>query len=384
VSTHRPGPRWAGPRPPRGRPWPRPEWWPENEPWPPPGLASWERHRSRVFWRLGCVAAGLLLVSGVTGTVLVGLLAAAFGLNGAAWSLRLAALGALAIAILAIAGAVLWVRSLSAPVAELVAAAGRIEAGDFGARVPVRGPREVRTVASAFNAMSTRLEADEARRRSFLADVTHELRTPLAVIQGQAEAIADGLYPADQAHLAPILDAVRSLELLVGDLRTLSLTESGTLTLAREPVDVSLLVNETLAAFQAGAAAGGVSLVARVADGVPAVYVDPERVRMVLGNLLSNAIRYTPRDGSVTVQAARAGEEVRVEVLDEGSGIPAQLLPRVFNRFVKDSGSHGSGLGLAIARDLVEAHGGSIDIASQVGGGTTVGFTLPAVDSRTG
>jgi two-component system, OmpR family, sensor histidine kinase BaeS len=319
----------------------------------------------------------LLVVTGTVGTVLVGLAAAALGVIGVALSLRLAAVAALGIGILAMAGAVLWVRRLSAPVAELVAAAGRMEAGDFGARVPVRGPREVRTVAGAFNAMSSRLETNEARRRSSLADVTHELRTPLSIIRGQAEAIADGLYPADQAHLAPILDATRSLELLVDDLRTLSLTESGSLALAREPVDLALLVNETLAAFQAGAEAGGVRLSEQVEDGVPVVSVDPARIRMVLANLLSNAIRHTPRGGSVTVRAARAGSEVRVEVADDGSGISAELLPTVFDRFVRGSGSHGSGLGLAIARDLVEAHGGRIGVASQGDGGTTVTFTLP-------
>jgi two-component system sensor histidine kinase BaeS len=157
----------------------------------------------------------LVLVTAVVGTLLVTLVAAALGVIGIAWSLRLAAAGALAVGVLGIAGGVLWVRRLAAPVEELVAAAGRIEAGDFGVRLPERGPREVRTVARAFNAMTARLEVTEARRRSFLADVTHELRTPLSVIRGQAEAISDGLYAADAAHLAPILDAAGSLEVLV-------------------------------------------------------------------------------------------------------------------------------------------------------------------------
>ena len=341
-------------------------------------MAVWAgRHRGRIFWRLGCVVAILALAVGTVGTLLVGLAAAALGVIGIAWSLRLAALGALALGILALAGAFFSVRRLSAPVADFVVAAGRIEAGDFGARVPVRGPREVRAVARAFNAMGARLEATEARRRSFLADVTHELRTPLSVIRGQAEGITDGLYPGDQAHLAPILEATRSLELLVDDLRTLALTESGTLTLAREPVDLPLLVNETLSSFEAAAEAGGIRLGEHVEEGVPAVDVDPARIRMVLGNLLSNAIRHTPPGGSVRVGATGAGAMVQVEVVDDGEGIPPDLLPRVFDRFVRGSGSHGSGLGLAIARDLVTAHGGRIGVDSQVGTGTRISFSLP-------
>jgi two-component system sensor histidine kinase BaeS len=325
-----------------------------------------------------------MLVIGSVGTVLVGLAAAALGVTGVAWSLRLAALGALALGMLALAGAALWVRRLTAPVTGLVVAAGRIEAGDFGARVPVRGPREVRSVARAFNAMSARLETTEARRRSFLADVTHELRTPLSIIRGQAEGIADGLYPGDTAHLAPILDATRSLELLVEDLRTLALTESGSLGLARETVDLAPLVNETLSSFQAAAEAQGVRLSEQVEDQVPAVDVDPTRIRMVLSNLLSNAIRHTRRGGSVSVGATPAGDLVRVTVVDDGAGIPPELLPKVFDRFVRGSGSHGSGLGLAIARDLVAAHGGHIEVDSDVGAGTRVSFTLPIAASNPG
>lgn len=366
---------WAWPH---GGPPGRPEWWPESEPWPPPAVAAWaRRHRGRVFWRLGCLLAFVLLILGSIGTVLVALAVAALGVTGIALSLRLAAFGALALGVLAVAGAMLWVRRLSAPVAEFVVAAGRIEAGDFSARVPERGPREVRAVARAFNSMGARLEATEARRRSYLADVTHELRTPLSVIRGQTEAIADGLYPGDPAHLAPILEATGSLELLVEDLRTLALTESGTMTLSREPVELAPLVNETLSAFQAAAEAGGVRLSEQVDEGVPAVNVDPARIRMVLGNLLSNAIRHTPPGGSIGVGAAETGGSVRVEVVDDGEGIAPELLPKVFDRFVRGSGSRGSGLGLAIARDLVQAHGGSIAVESKVGAGTRIRFTLP-------
>jgi two-component system, OmpR family, sensor histidine kinase BaeS len=341
-------------------------------------MALWgRRNRRRILWRVGCLLAVLVLLAGLIGTVLVGLLAAALGVGGIAWSLRLAAVAALVLGLLGIAGGVLGVRRLAAPVEELVLAAGRIEAGDFAVRLPVQGPREVRSVARAFNAMTARLEATEARRRSFLADVTHELRTPLSVIRGQAEAIADGVYPADAAHLAPILDATASLEVLVEDLRTLTLTDSGSLTLAREPVELDLLVNETLASFQKAADAAGVRLSEQVAGGLEPVEADPARIRMVLGNLLSNAIRHTPAGGSVTVGAAEKGGAVQVYVSDTGPGIPQEVLPRVFERFVRGPGSRGSGLGLAIARDLVTAHGGSIEAESLPGGGATIRFTLP-------
>jgi signal transduction histidine kinase len=319
----------------------------------------------------------LVLITGVVGTVLVGLAAAALGVAGIAWSLRLAAVAALLLGVLGIAGGVAWVRRLAAPVAELVEAAGRIEAGDFGARVAERGPHEVRTVARAFNSMSARLEATEARRRSFLADVTHELLTPLSVIRGQAEGIADGLYPGDAAHLAPILSATRSLETLVEDLRTLALTESASLSLARESVDLAVLVNQMLESFRPRAEAAGVTLREQVMEAVPAVDADPARLGSVLANLLSNAIRHTPAGGTVTVSAVEAGDMVEIAVTDNGAGIPPELLPKVFGRFVRGPGSQGSGLGLAIARDLVVAHGGSITVDSQPGRGTTVRFTVP-------
>lgn len=356
-----------------------PPWWPSGDPWPPPALAAWgRRHRTRVLWRVGCLLAALVVLAGTVGTLLIGLTAAALGVIGITFLLRLAAAAALALGLLGVAGGVFWVRRLAAPVAELVVAARRIEAGDLSARVAEGGPREVRTVSRAFNSMSARLEATEARRRSFLADVTHELRTPLSVIRGQAEGIADGLYPGDAVHVAPILDAARNLEVLVEDLRTLALTESGSLVLAREPVDLALLVNETLESFRASAEGAGVELDEQIANGVTTVDADPARVRMVLANLLANAIRHTGRSGTVMVKAVQSGDMVEVSVRDSGEGIAAELLPRVFDRFVRGPGSRGSGLGLAIARDLVAAHGGTIVAESPPGRGTIIRFTLPA------
>jgi signal transduction histidine kinase len=260
---------------------------------------------------------------------------------------------------------------------EIVEAAGRIEKGEYGVQVAERGPRELRSLARAFNAMSTRLATADRNRRAFVADLTHELRTPLAIIRGQAEAIGDGVYPGDQAHVTPILDAAASLETLVDALATMTLADVGSLTLKREAVDVPVLVTSSLAAFQSTADAAGVRLVANLEPDVPAVDADPARIRGVLGNLLSNAIRYTPSGGTVTARATRSGESVVFGVRDTGQGIPDELRPRIFDRFVKGPGSPGSGLGLAIAKDVVTAHGGTIEAISDAGKGTEIRFTLP-------
>src|SRR4029077_11469211 len=268
------------------------------------------------------------------------------------------------------------IRRMTGPMDNLIQAARRIEKGDYSASVPEYGPPEMRSVARAFNAMSARLKVTDEQRRSFLADVAHELRTPLSVIRGQAEGIADGLYPADAAHLEPILDATRGLEVLVEDLRTLVLTDAGSLVLNREPVDPTVLVHDVLASFKAQAEAAEVNLAGDLDYGVPMVEVDPARIRSAIANVISNAIRHTPPGGSVRVGVQSADDLVVIGVTDTGEGIPAKLLPRVFERFVKAPNSTGSGLGLAIVHDIVTAHGGKIDIESTQGVGTTVRMTL--------
>ena len=268
------------------------------------------------------------------------------------------------------------VRRTAAPVGELIEASGRVEAGDYSTRVSERGPREVRALARAFNAMSVRLEETERQRRSALADVSHELRTPLAVIQGNIEALIDGVYPADAEHLAPILDEIQLMERLVEDLRTLTLVEAGSLLLHREPTDLGELLREVTAGFQSRAAAGGVALAVTAAD-VPDLSVDPARVREVVANLLTNAIRHTPSGGSVDVALERQDDHAVVTVRDSGSGMSPEELNRIFDRFYRSPGSPGSGLGLPIARNLVEAHGGTMTATSEPGRETTIRFTLP-------
>ncbi|MFI5282837.1 MAG: sensor histidine kinase [Candidatus Dormibacterales bacterium] len=270
-------------------------------------------------------------------------------------------------------------RGMTRPLDRFVEAARRIEAGDYSAQVPLWGPREVRSVARAFNAMAERLKTIDEQRRGFLADVAHELRTPLSVIRGQAEAIADGVYPGDAAHLAPILDATEALDRLVDDLRTMVLSDAGNLVLHKEQTDPGALIHDTVESFRAQADSAGVSLSADLAADLPALEVDPTRLRSAVGNLLSNAIRHTPRGGSVRVSTTAAGGLLTTTVTDSGEGIPPELLNHVFERFVKGPGSSGSGLGLAIAHDIITAHGGTVAIESVPGSGTTVTVTLPTL-----
>jgi len=268
-------------------------------------------------------------------------------------------------------------RRFAAPLGDLIDAAESVEAGNYGVRVRARGPRELRSLATAFNSMSGRLESSERERRRLLADVTHELRTPLTIMQGNLEALLDGVYPADPAHLEPILDETRVLSRLVDDLRTLSLAEAGALTLHREPTDVGQLLKDSVASFRIQADAAGVEL-ATALDGVlPQADIDPVRMREVLSNLLSNALRYTPRGGTVRVGASVADGKLRVSVRDSGPGIAADALPHIFDRFYKSDESRGAGLGLAIAKSLVVAHGGEIDATSAPGQGTEMRFTFP-------
>jgi two-component system sensor histidine kinase BaeS len=200
------------------------------------------------------------------------------------------------------------------------------------------------------------------------------------VIQGNVEGILDGLYPADREHLEPILEETQLLERLVEDLRTLSLSESGALRLEREPTNLAELLAEAVAGFRARADAGGVRLELSADDDLPPLDLDQARIRQVIGNLLANALRFTPADGTVAVGAtASRGGGVEITVSDTGSGIAAADLPHVFDRFYRSAGSGGSGLGLPIARSLVEAHGGSIEADSQPGRGTTVRIILASV-----
>jgi signal transduction histidine kinase len=301
-------------------------------------------------------------------------------------ALVLSLLGTLpALIVLVMVGAVLiamgrTLRSTGGTLDALVDATGRVEAGDYTARVGRRrrGLRAARQLATGFDTMAARLEADERQRRTLLADISHELRTPLAVVQGNIEAMLDGVHPPDAAHLEGILEETRVLARLIDDLRTLALSEAGTLALHREPTDPAVLVADVVRSFEPSARAAGVGLVVAIEGDLPILDIDPVRIHEVLANLVANALRHTPGGGQVTVAAAvETGRWVRLEVRDDGRGVDAALLPHIFDRFVKGDESRGTGLGLAIARQLVLAHGGEIAADSAPGAGTTIVVRLP-------
>jgi signal transduction histidine kinase len=269
-------------------------------------------------------------------------------------------------------------RRMATPVGDVMAALSRFADGDYAARAAERGPQELRALTRAFNAMAERLQRDEERRRSLLMDISHELRTPLAVLQGTLEGMLDGVYPRDDAHLSSILEEAQVLARLIEDLRTFSLAESLGLKLTKTPTDLAEMARDVIASFQAQAESAGVTLRLDDEPGVPLVDVDPERIRQVLNNLLSNALRYTPPGGTVRVRCAPGdSEQVVLSVEDTGSGIPAEDLPHIFDRFYKSRDSRGTGLGLAIAKSLVGAHGGEISAQSAPGAGTAIRVTLP-------
>lgn len=283
----------------------------------------------------------------------------------------------------------LVVGRVTLPLSDTMKAADALADGDLTARVPVRGNREFRRLADSFNRMAGALETADRQRRELLADVAHELRTPLTVVQGNLEGLRDGVYQPTPEHLDLILDETLKLGRLVDDLRLLTLAEAGQLSLDMQALDVSQLLADLRDAFACQADEAGIELVLDAGQSLPPLQADPQRLGQVLGNLIGNALRHTPRGGRVTLGAALApaGDAIRLWVADTGEGIAAGDLPRIFDRFWRGdpARSHeagaGSGLGLAIARSLVEAHGGRIWADSQPGQGTTVSCLLPLSQS---
>ncbi len=294
-------------------------------------------------------------------------------------SLLWAALGA---AVLSLVLGLLLSRLLTAPLARLTQAAQAIAGGDLSQRVAIHTRDETGALGEAFNEMAASLAQAETLRRNLIADISHELRTPLTVVQGNLQALLDGVYPLEMAQVASLYDETRLLTRLVDDLHDLALADAGQLRLERLPVDLIALARAAVAQFAPVAEAAGVQLALDAADTLPAVTGDADRLAQVLRNLLSNALRHTPAGGQVTVRAARTGPAVRIEVADTGSGIAAEDLPHVFDRFYRGDRSRsrqggGAGLGLAIARQLVAAHGGTLTVESAVGAGTTFTMLLP-------
>ncbi len=272
-------------------------------------------------------------------------------------------------------------RRILAPVESLSRAARALARGDFSGRVAVRSRDEVGELARTFNTMAEEMAKTQEIRRSLVADVAHELRTPLSNIRGYLEAMRDGVMSADAATLDSVHEEVLLLTRLIEDLQELALAESGQIALYIQPCDLADLVRKAVAAVGPRAEAKGISI-SGDAPGNAQIQADPERIGQVLRNLLVNAVNYTPSGGKVRVMVDRRADEVEVSVEDTGIGIPEEELPYVFERFYRVDKSRsratgGVGLGLTIAKRLAEAHGGRITARSQVGKGSTFTFTVP-------
>ncbi|HEV8622404.1 MAG TPA: HAMP domain-containing sensor histidine kinase [Actinomycetota bacterium] len=354
----------------------RPPWWPENEPFPPRGRGPWSGAPRHLLRRVGLIVFALFGITFLASALAVAAISGVLGLREHRGLVPAAAILGLLL-LFAIAAVGRTARRMAGPMAEVMEAADRVAGGDYGVRVDERGTPEMRRLARSFNAMTERLRTSEDHRKDLLADVAHELRTPLSVIRGNAEGMLDALYPADRAHLEPLIDEIKVMSRLLDDLQTLSTAEAGALRLHRSRVEPGQLVEDVITAFRSQADDARVRVEARVGEGLPEVDVDPVRIGEVLANLLSNALRHTPPEGSVVIAAEPAPHGVAFTVTDTGTGIVADALPHVFDRFVKAKDSGGAGLGLAIAKALVESHGGRIAAESDPGRGTTVRVVLP-------
>ena len=281
---------------------------------------------------------------------------------------------------------ILLTRRVVNPIAEVIAAAEKVAEGDLSTRIKTKkGNDDLSALIDHFNYMTEALERNDNERRQLLADVAHELRTPLSVLRGRLEGIVDGIYPINEANIAPALEETYLLERLVEDLRLLTLAETRQLHFEPREVDIPDLLERTVAVFSPQANEKNIDLILSASPSLPKVWVDPQRLEQVIGNIIDNAMRYANEKGSVTVDAILVQGGVKVSIADNGSGVPEDELGRIFDRFWRSEKSRtrstgGAGLGLAIAKQLVEAQGGKIGAENQPGGGLKIWFILPEKD----
>jgi signal transduction histidine kinase len=293
-------------------------------------------------------------------------------------ALVLAALGAILIAVLL---GLFLARTITRPLRDLTAATSALAQGRLSQQVQVRSQDELGELTKTFNKMSADLQKANQLRRQMAADIAHDLRTPLAVITGYLEGLKDGVIKPSPKRFTAMHDEALYLQRLVEDLRTLSLADAGELSMMIQPVQPGELVERLAASYQQQADQKAVRLTVSIEPGLPAIQADPERMQQALSNLVSNAIRYTPAGGQISLLARREGQAVWMEVKDTGSGIASDVLPHIFERFYQGDNSRqddGSGLGLAIARSIIELQGGEISAASAgAGAGSIFSIQMP-------
>jgi two-component system OmpR family sensor kinase len=288
-------------------------------------------------------------------------------------------------------GTILFVQ-ITAPLRQLNKAANAIAKGDLSQRVAIQSHDELGELSHTFNQMAESLDRNETQRQHLMADIAHELRTPITVIQANLEAMLDEVLPLDAEQVAVLHDETLLLNRLVGDLRILSQAEAGALKLERQETDIGSLIQRVTEKIKVQAQQNGINLEIENTENLPRILIDEDRITQVLNNLLGNALRYTPQDGKIMVSATKSPSlagTIQISVTDTGSGIDPEALPFVFDRFYRADQSRarnsgGSGLGLAIVKQLVEAHGGRVEAFSPVfskadkqGYGTRITITLP-------
>ncbi|HYS32638.1 MAG TPA: ATP-binding protein [Streptosporangiaceae bacterium] len=318
------------------------------------------------------VKLGLVVVGSVAATVAAINVSLYVGLHA-----RFAFAGGLIVSLVVIQ---LLAHGLVLPLREMVSATRAMAEGDYSQRVTATAQDEVGSLARSFNAMSARLDEVERQRRELVANVSHELRTPIAALRARLENLADGVEELDEEAVAAMLKGTERLGRLVDQLLELSQFESGAIRIDRQPFGVRGVVED--AAAEVRPVRAQVRIVTEVDDGLSGMG-DPERIHEVLTNVLSNAVRHSPAGGQVRVCGTPVRGGVRLEVSDEGVGVPAQHLEHIFDRFyradaARSSGSGGAGLGLAIARSIVELHGGSIRAESRLPSGCRIVVDLPS------
>ena len=294
-------------------------------------------------------------------------------------------LGALFGAVIALALGILFSRTITRPIRELTNATHAVSEGDLTQQVAVRSKDELGKLALAFNKMSSELSRSVNARKQMTADIAHELRTPLSLILGHAEAVHDGVLPPTKENFEIIREEAARLDHLVEDLRTLSLADAGELSINLQNTDPAQLLQDITSRYQVEAQKKNIQLKLDIASHLPTLELDPGRMTQVLTNIVDNALRHTPENGMITISAKQLNDGVELVIQDSGPGISAKDLERIFERFYRadssrqrdDKNSGGSGLGLAIAKSIVHLHNGQLSAESEPNKGLKVIITLP-------